>query len=266
MRWVMTGVVLCALASSAEALEVWLASSENCNSCALYERVAQQRGYGSALRYADGGNSRIPILAIGKNVLAQDMLAQLPPGEGPDSPNWDVTLTVLVVDAGRVLAAGKIAESADNSELQQPRAVMFPPAAPADGDAALRRPESVQRILPEPLEPRVLRRRGARQTAEAHTCEARRSRIARTRSARAAQRRAVGLRRHAARERAVHPDAHGGDSRGARHAEARLAALRHAVRPRPRRGRQRHELHRGRPHAIQTRGHSIRLRGRRARG
>jgi hypothetical protein len=135
MRWVCIGV--CLLAQSANALEVWLASSENCNSCALYERVAQQRGYGSALRYADGGNSRIPILAIGKNVLAQDMLAQLPPGEGPANPSWDVTLTVLVVDAGRVLAAGNIADSADNTELQQPRAVMFPPAAPADGDPAL---------------------------------------------------------------------------------------------------------------------------------
>ena len=135
MRWVV--VVLSLLAGSAEALEVWLASSDNCNSCALYERVAQQRGYGSALRYPDAGNSRIPILAIGKNVLAQDMLAQLPPGEGPDSPSWDVTLTVLVVDAGRVLASGNIADSADNTELRQPRAVMFPPAAPADGDPAL---------------------------------------------------------------------------------------------------------------------------------
>jgi hypothetical protein len=138
MRWVMVGI-LSLLASSAEALEVWLASSENCNSCALYERVAQQRGYGSALRYADGANSRIPILAIFKSTLAQDMLAQLPPGEGPANPGWDVQLTVLVVDAGRVLASGNIAESADNvlTELRYPRAVMFPPATPADGDPAL---------------------------------------------------------------------------------------------------------------------------------
>ena len=141
MRWWMAGVVLCGLASSAEALEIWLASSENCNSCALYERVAQQRGYGSALRYADPasspGNSRIPILAIFKSALAQDMLAQLPPDVGPNSPNWDVTLTVLVVDAGRVITSGNIADSADNTELTMPRAVMFPPAAPADDDASL---------------------------------------------------------------------------------------------------------------------------------
>src|SRR6185369_3606171 len=109
MRWLMAGVVLCGLASSADALEIWLASSENCNSCALYERVAQQRGYGSALRYADPANARIPILAIFKSALAQDMLAQLPRDVGPSSPNWDVTLTVLVVDAGRVITAGNIA-------------------------------------------------------------------------------------------------------------------------------------------------------------
>ena len=65
------------------------------------------------------------------------MLAQLPRGEGPGNPSWDVTLTVLVVDAGRVLTSGNIADSADNTELQQPRAVMFPPAAPADGDPSL---------------------------------------------------------------------------------------------------------------------------------
>jgi hypothetical protein len=137
MRWVMAGILFCVFASSAEALEVWLASSENCNSCALYERVAQQRGYDSALRYSDSGNARIPILAISKNALTQDILAQLPPGEGPDNPNWDVILTVLVVDAGRVLTAGNIAESADITELRQPRSVMFPPDAPADGDPAL---------------------------------------------------------------------------------------------------------------------------------
>lgn len=137
MRSLIAGIASCAFGVSAHALEVWLASSENCNTCALYDRLAQQRGYGSALRYGDGGGTRIPILAIGKNVLAEDMLAQLPPGEGPDNPNWDVTLTVLVVDAGRVLTSGNIADSADNAELRQSRAVMFPPGAPADGDPSL---------------------------------------------------------------------------------------------------------------------------------
>jgi hypothetical protein len=54
------------------------------------------------------------------------------------SKYWDVTLLVLVVDAGRVMSAGNIAESADNSELRHSRAVMFPPSAPRDDDPALR--------------------------------------------------------------------------------------------------------------------------------
>ena len=85
MRPLFVAAALCLFATGAEALEVWLASSENCNSCAIYDRVAQQRGYGSALRGVDG--QRIPILSIFKNTLASDVLAQLPPGEGPGSPN-----------------------------------------------------------------------------------------------------------------------------------------------------------------------------------
>jgi hypothetical protein len=138
MRWLAAGFVSLLFAGSAQALEVWLASSESCNSCAIFERVAQQRGYGSALRYADGsGSNRIPILSIFKSALAEDVLAQLPPDVGPASPGWDVTLTVLVVDAGHVLTAGNIADSADNAQLVQPRAVMFPPAQPDAGDPSV---------------------------------------------------------------------------------------------------------------------------------
>jgi hypothetical protein len=131
-------VALGSLAGSARALEVWLASTQSCNSCDVYQRAAQARGYGRALRYADGGGLTIPILSIDKGVLASDVLSQLPADIGPQSKFWDVTLLVLVVDAGRVLAAGNIAESADNNELRHSHAVMFPPAAPADDDAALR--------------------------------------------------------------------------------------------------------------------------------
>jgi hypothetical protein len=123
---------------SAQALEVWLASSpETCNSCAIYRQVAQQRGYGRALQYADGGGLSIPILTIFKGVLAADVIAQLPENLGPKSPTWDSTLLVLVVDAGRVLVAGNIADSADNNELRHSRAVMFPPAEPHADDPAL---------------------------------------------------------------------------------------------------------------------------------
>ena len=131
-------VALCSRAGRAHALEVWLASTPSCNSCDLYQRAAQAHGYGRALRYADGGGLTIPILSIDKSALASDMLAQIPADIGPRSEHWDVTLLVLVVDAGRVVSAGNIAESADNTELRHSHAVMFPPAAPADGDPSLR--------------------------------------------------------------------------------------------------------------------------------
>jgi hypothetical protein len=131
-------LALASLAGRAQALEIWLASTQSCNSCELYQRAAQARGYGRALRYADGAGPTIPILSIDKGVLASDVASQLPADIGRQSKFWDVTLLVLVVDAGRVLAAGNIAESADNNELRHSRAVMFPPAAPADDDPALR--------------------------------------------------------------------------------------------------------------------------------
>jgi len=135
---VVVWLVIGSFAQSAHALEVWLASTQSCNSCELYQRAAQTRGYGRTLRYADGAGLTIPILSIDKGVLAADVVSQLPADIGPQSKLWDVTLLVLVVDAGRVLAAGNIAESADNNELRHSRAVMFPPAAPADDDPALR--------------------------------------------------------------------------------------------------------------------------------
>jgi hypothetical protein len=134
----MCAIALGIVTAPAHALEVWLASTESCNSCAIYERAAQARGYGFALRYPDRGGLTIPILKIDKNVLAADVVGQLPEDLGPRSPYWDVTLLVLVMDADRVVTAGNIAESADNNELRQPRAVMFPPDAPADDGCALR--------------------------------------------------------------------------------------------------------------------------------
>jgi hypothetical protein len=139
MRYSIVWILLTLSAQSVHALEIWLARTERCNSCAIYERAAQQRGYGRALRSGRGSAAlSIPILSIDKGALAADMLAQLPEHASPKDPNWDVTLTVLVVDAGRVVTAGNIAESADNNELRHSAAVMFPPDAPAENDPALR--------------------------------------------------------------------------------------------------------------------------------
>jgi hypothetical protein len=127
------------LPGSAHALELWLASFEGCADCALYERAAQQRGYGWALERPEQGGLTIPILRIGKGVLASDILSQLPEDVGPSSASWERALTVLVVDVDRVVFAGNIAESADTSQLRQPQTAMFPPAAPPERDPSLRR-------------------------------------------------------------------------------------------------------------------------------
>ncbi len=129
--------MLLALANSAQALEIWLASTADCNACTIWRRAAQAHGYGRALHYSDGAGLTIPILSIDKHVLAADVLAQLPADIGPKSPNWDRQLIVLVMDVDRVVVAGNIAESADNEALRRSHAVMFPPDAPADDDPAL---------------------------------------------------------------------------------------------------------------------------------
>ena len=67
MRYWVVLIALCSLSRSVSALEIWLASTERCNSCALYERAAQQRGYGRALHHGSGSAAlTIPILAIDK--------------------------------------------------------------------------------------------------------------------------------------------------------------------------------------------------------
>ncbi|HEX7000034.1 MAG TPA: hypothetical protein VF322_18030 [Gammaproteobacteria bacterium] len=138
MRLLLAWLALVWLAAPADALEVWLASTERCTTCDLYRRAAQARGYGRALHYDDGPGLTIPILSIDKGLLAADVLSQLPRGEGPNSPFWELTLTVLVMDAGRVLFAADISESADPAGLRRSRDVMFPPDVPDPDHPALR--------------------------------------------------------------------------------------------------------------------------------
>src|SRR5262245_39859616 len=111
MRLAIVSLALCLAAGNAHALEIFLATKDRCNSCAVYERGAQQGGYGRLLRYGRGADAqRISIRQIDKNRIAEDVLSQLPEAEGPKSASWDVTLTVIVLDdRGRVLKAGNIA-------------------------------------------------------------------------------------------------------------------------------------------------------------
>lgn len=112
-------------------MEIWLAHTDRCNACALFDRAAERRGYGETLTYDDRGRVLdIPIRSVAKGTLGADLIAQLSPETTLDA-NWELNLTVLVVDDGRLLAFGNIAESADNRELRHSDAVMVPPDAPA---------------------------------------------------------------------------------------------------------------------------------------
>lgn len=137
VRFLLTLLACCAV-REASALEIWLARTPACNSCGIFEEASDNRHYGEGLRYRDGDNELvIPIRHVRKSELARAILSQLPGDSGVGSPDWQITLTVLVVDRGRVLASGNIAESADNRLLRHSPAVMFPPTEPGADDPAL---------------------------------------------------------------------------------------------------------------------------------
>ncbi len=128
-----------ALAQSRDDLEIWLASTRRCNTCALYEQVAERRGYGDTLAYEHNGRQlRIPIRRVDKGALRPAIAAQLVGDAGPRSPYWPIQLTVFVVQGGKVLYHGNIAESADLREAQFSAAQMFPPDTPAADHPSLR--------------------------------------------------------------------------------------------------------------------------------
>jgi hypothetical protein len=141
--WALVRLVLfpfaccCALTVQA-APELWLAAGSACNSCDLFEEIVQRRGYADAVVYRAADMERqVPIRRVDKADLPAVLLEQLPAGTGPDGQYWPYQLTVLVVDEGRLLAAGNIAESADMHALTYPREVMYPPAQPPQGHPAL---------------------------------------------------------------------------------------------------------------------------------
>lgn len=107
---------------------LWLASGPECNTCALYEAVAERRAYADHLTH---GALRVPIVRVDKRDLSAHALSQLPKPIGPRSPHWDLQLIVMVMGENeRLLFAGNIAESADMRALRYAEQVMFPPARP----------------------------------------------------------------------------------------------------------------------------------------
>ena len=109
----------------------------------------------------------IPIKRVDKGSLRPAIAAQLVGDAGPRSPYWAIQLTVFVVQGGKVLYHGNIAESADLREAQFSAEQMFPPDAPAADHPSLREEINYEELLPRALEPRVFRGRGARRRAGA---------------------------------------------------------------------------------------------------
>ena len=207
------------LSGSAHALEIWLASTERCNSCAIYERAAQQRGYGRALRYGSGGGAlTIPILSIDKSVLAADIAEPAARGRRPEQS-----------ELGRHAHGARGRRGARDHGGQHRRLgrqQRAPPLGrrdvPAGGARRGRRPGAARR---ESLRGRSSRATGISRyfvdvalgrTARARAGAAGRPRVARAREPRRRERGALGLGRDAARQPAVHPDADRRDSLRAR--------------------------------------------------
>lgn len=138
--------------AAAAAPEVWLASTPECNACAIFDEVAERRHYGESVVYRHNGlDRRLALRRVAKSALSDGILAQLPAGTGPENPYWAIQLTVIVVDGERVLAAGNIAESADPAAMTYPPEVMRPPARPPAGDPSLREGGAYRRFFLEQL-------------------------------------------------------------------------------------------------------------------
>lgn len=130
--------VALAHAEPAARLEMWLASSDSCNSCAIFEDLALLRGYGDELVYRhEGEQIRIPIRRVKKSAIPPELLAQLSDNSGPSSNYWLLQLTVIVARGDKVLHFGNIGDSLDIRTVQIPRERMMPPKHPPAGHPSL---------------------------------------------------------------------------------------------------------------------------------
>lgn len=119
-------------------LELWLASGPECNSCGIFAELSTRRGYASEVRYRRGNNIVVvPIKRVDKSKLPPAVLSQLRGDAGPTSRHWPIQLTVLVVQNGKVLTFGNIADSTDLRTAKIAEARMMPPANPRPDHPAI---------------------------------------------------------------------------------------------------------------------------------
>jgi hypothetical protein len=121
------------------AIEVWLASSEKCNSCEIFAEVAKQRGYRETLTYEHRGRALvIPIKRVRKEALPQKLLDQLKGDAGPAGHYWPIQLTAIVTRGDDVVYASSIGESVELRGITISEERMKPPAHPPKNHPSLR--------------------------------------------------------------------------------------------------------------------------------
>lgn len=100
-------------------LQVWLLESADCGACLLYQSFGD--GYPTQLRGYPGSDAPIPVSVIDKSAIPAAIAAQFQPHE-----YWSQSLSVLVLDDGKVLHVGNIAEASDIANARFPDAIMAP--------------------------------------------------------------------------------------------------------------------------------------------
>lgn len=139
-----------AYAQTPDNLELWLASGPECNTCQIFEDVARKHAYGTELVYRHAGvDLRLPIHRISKAELPAAVLAQLTGESGPGGRWWPLQLTVIVLQEGRVLHSGNIAESMDLRTAPWPEDRMHPPAHPPSDHPSLQAELDYRQIFVE---------------------------------------------------------------------------------------------------------------------
>lgn len=100
-------------------LQVWLLEADDCGACRLYQSFGD--GYPTQLRGYPGSDAPIPVSVIDKSAIPASIAAQFQPHD-----YWSQSLSVMVLDDGKVLHVGNIAEASDIAHARFPAAIMTP--------------------------------------------------------------------------------------------------------------------------------------------
>lgn len=100
-------------------LQVWLLEADDCGACRLYQSFGD--GYPTQLPDHPGIERPIPVSVLAKSAIPAAIAAQFQPHE-----YWSQSLSVMVLDDGKVLHVANIAEASDIAHARFPDAIMSP--------------------------------------------------------------------------------------------------------------------------------------------